>query len=439
MRIGLNCLRTAPGYGGGVNSFTFGLLDGFAATRRTHQFVLFHTPENASIFSKYADAPNFRLVTINEKNRWTGRGAINFLPERVRNRLHRDKPNFFVVTNEEKNAWMARGAFKLLPWRVRYRLPLLALNRWWNSVYAKEMLAHADIFYVPYAPPALFPYPDAPTVYSIHDLQHAHYPQFFSSEQLLERRALFASCGEHAALIQASSEQMRDDFLANISGLTPDRIVVIREGVDVKRYAQPPANNDVRSRYGLPDSFMYYPAQLWHHKNHITVLKAVVRLRERGISRPLVLSGAKYPGSQHLFDFISQNNLGDRVFYLGLVPFEDVIALLHAAKFLITSVLYESSSIPILEAAAAGTPVIASHTPANEERTRDLQMQLFTPTDNAELAALLAKVWDDDATIRRQVEHNNVAIRRFAWSSVAEDYLDAFEKLHESSEKRRAG
>ena len=78
---------------------------------------------------------------------------------------------------------------------------------------------------------------------------------------------------------------------------------------------------------------------------------------------------------------------------------------------------------------AAGTPIIASETPANLERARDLQLNLFPPKDDTALAALLEKIWDDEALRAAQVQHNSRAIGKFDWPNIAEDYLDAFERL----------
>ncbi len=153
--------------------------------------------------------------------------------------------------------------------------------------------------------------------------------------------------------MQASSKQMYADFLKNLPSLTPDKVVVIREGVNVAVYTQSSADDSITARHGLPKDFLFYPAQLWQHKNHITILKALLHLKRQGIVIPLVLTGAKYSGAQPLFDFIDQNDLSGQVFHIGLVPYEDIIALHRVARFLITASLFESSSLPILEAAAA--------------------------------------------------------------------------------------
>jgi glycosyltransferase involved in cell wall biosynthesis len=402
MRVGINCLRIDPGYKGGVNSFTFGLIDGFAASRRGHEFVIFAGQFNRHIFARYETLSNFRVVQIDD------------LTPSARQRPVRGA---------------ARKMFYALPWWIRYRLPLLYVNRWLNEPYDRQMSEDADVIFTPYAPSPLFPFPDTPTLYSIHDLQHIHFSQFFTPEQMLEREANFATAVEHAAMIQATTRQMRDEFLEHFPTLTADRVVIIPEGVDVDSFVQNDFRPDVRERYSLPKHFAFYPAQLWHHKNHITILKALARLKEQGTIVPLVLTGARYSASQPLFDFIVEHDLTAQVFYLGLVPYEDVIALYRAARFLVTASLYEAGSIPMLEAAAAGTPIIGSAIPSHTEHSEELRMQLFLPTNDAALAELIARVWDDDALIASQVKFNNKAIQKFTWKNAAERYLDAFESM----------
>lgn len=395
MRVGLNCLRTAPNYKGGINSFTFGLIDGLSVNGGGHDYVIFAGPHNRHLFEEIAKRPHFSMVEINENNAIEDRRAI-----------------------------------EALSWPIRFSLPFRHVNRLLNGEHAATMDAYADIHYAPYGPSPLFPYTSKPTIYSIHDIQQLHYPDFFSAEQLRERHVALTDCVEHAAIVQASSTHMKEDFTKHFPTLDPSRVLVIYEGVDVAEFAKPPEGVNVREIHNLPEQFLYYPAQLWYHKNHITVLKALARLRGMGVRIPLVMTGAKYPGaSDAIFKFIDDNNLADQVHYVGLVSREEIIALYHAARFLITAVLYESSSIPILEAAAAGTAVLASRTPPNIERQQDLQIELFGPTDDVELAQVLSGAWTDDALIARQVEHNRQAIGRFRWSEIARQYVTMFESL----------
>jgi glycosyltransferase involved in cell wall biosynthesis len=395
MRVGVNCMRIYPSYQGGTNSFTLGLLDGFARAGGDHEFRIFVAPWNREMFEKYAGLPNFELVEIDESD-------------------HR---------------WLRR-LLRFLPLPLRHRLPVNAPNRVLNARLADLLAREADVMYVPYVPPPrTFPFPDVPTVYSIHDIQQVHFPEFFTPEEHVVREASFAKCVEHATVIQASSRYMAQDFCDHFAKLNDSNVEVIPEGVDVDLFSRSDPGNDVAERYGLPDSFLFTPAQLWHHKNHLTILKALRRLRERGLVLPWVLTGAEYNAADGVLEFVRQNGLEDQFFHLGVVPFEDVIALHHRARFLVTASLYESSSLPVLEAAAAGTPIVAGAIPPHEEMAEHLEMRLFTPTDDEELAAVLEEAWSDEATSKAQVAANRDGVLRYSWDNAALMYLQLFERL----------
>src|SRR4029077_4542779 len=119
----------------------------------------------------------------------------------------------------------------------------------------------------------------------------------------------------------------------------------------------------------------------------------------------------------------------EQVLYLGVVPFEDVIALYHEARFLLTASLYESSSIPILEAAAAGTPIRAGRIPPHEEMAEHLEMRLFAPKDDEDLASVLEEAWGDERTREAQAEANRVAVQGYSWDNAASMYVELFERL----------
>jgi glycosyltransferase involved in cell wall biosynthesis len=394
MRIGVNCLGADPSYKGGTNSFTLGLLDGFSRVGAAHEFKIFVTPRNRTMFEAYAAVPNFDVVEIDEADhRW-----LSAIHERLPSGLKR------LLLRHTRDAF--------------------------DSPRAGALARDADVLYVPNVPPPrFFPFPDAPTVYSIHDIQQVHYPEFFTREELARREAAFAKCVEHAAVVQASSHYMAQDFQEHFPGLNQSNVEVIPEGVDIEFFSSRRNCEDVVARYDLPDSFLFTPAQLWHHKNHLTILKALKRLKERELVIPLVLTGAEYSSAEQVVDFIAANGLGAQVFYLGVVPFEDIVTLHQCARYLVTASLYESSSIPILEAAAAGTPIIASSIPPHEEMAEHLQMRLFAPTDEAELAGVLSTAWADTEEGVAQAAANRVAVQRYSWDNAARMYLELFERL----------
>ena len=336
--------------------------------------------------------------------------------------------NFKIIQIDGLFTRIGRGLFNRTPASLRFRLPYRRYSHFLNRGDAERIAQAVDVQYVPYCPMPIFPFPEVPTIYSIHDLQHVHYPQFFTASERLVRDFAFADTVAHAALIQASTEHMAGEFAANFSNLPLQKIIVIPEGVDITAFGKTP-ERDVRSHYGLPEQFLFYPAQLWPHKNHITIFRALAQLKSSGIDIPLVLTGARYTGLDELLPYLTAGT-PNNIHYLGVVPYSDIIALHRAARFLVTASLYESSSIPILEACAAGTPIIASAAPAHVEQAKILQMQLFPSSNPEALADILRNTWNDDALIARHIAHNAEAIKAFTWNKAAERYLDAMESMH---------
>jgi glycosyltransferase involved in cell wall biosynthesis len=392
MRIGINCLRIDRSYVGGLNTFTLGLLNGFTAAGNGHRFILYVTQSNQPLFAKFEKWPNFEVVVT--KDRTLG----------VRKRLC-------------QAGLLSRS-------REFYRI---ASNLAYRGIQAK-MDSDSDIIYTPSVVLQSF-HTRRPTVLSMHDIQHVHYPEFFTWEKRLSRRITYGLSARYASYLQASSEFIRADLLAHFPDMPPERVEMISEGVTVEEFAERRDTSQLCLRYDLPERFLFYPAQLWPHKNHLTVLKALKQIEEHeGTKIPLVMAGANFSAAAAIARFISDEGM-DYTRYLGKVPFEDLVGLYQKAEFLIAAGLYESSCLPVLEAAAAGAPIIAARIPPNEELGQKLQLNLFSPLDVQELAKLILSLWSDQTTASAQTAHNRRNISFYSWENAARKYISLFERI----------
>lgn len=393
MNIGFDATRADPHYVGGVNTYLLGLLRGLLNISGTHRVQLYVSHKNAHIFQEFSDHPviDFIVFPTNPKEEWLRRSLAYLSGYSGSPRFHKN------IANHLFKDW------------VRF------------------VEDRSDVVYIPTT--TLFPYQfRKPTIVSMHDIQQVHFPQFFSNRERLQRKIKFGLTAEFATKIQASSQFIKQDLLSHFKDLTPAQICVISEGVSIEEFSKP-RNVDVISKYSIPPDFLFFPAQLWPHKNHMTVLKALERLQRNSKKTiPLVLTGAKFSAADAIFAFIKEHDL-KKVRYLGKVPFDDLVALYQKARYFITAVLYESSSLPFLEAAAAGCATIVSDTPPNREISKILATQLFDPLDDKALAELLARIWDDDSVRKSQAEHNRIAVEHYRWENVAKGYMKVFESL----------
>jgi glycosyltransferase involved in cell wall biosynthesis len=394
MRVAINCLQIDPYYVGGVNTYTLGLLEGFAGIANSCRFRLYVTSANRHLFEKFRKYDHFELVAIEN-------GYLLF----------------------QKNI---RRAALLSFSRALYK-------RTSDLVFGKirKEMDESDVIYTPTVVLQCFD-SRKPTVLSMHDIQHCHYPEFFGWHRRLSRRITYGLSARYANYFQASSHFIKEDLLAHFTEIGAEQIDVIPEGVHAAEFAIQKDFDTHLERYCLPERFLFCPAQLWPHKNHLTILRALKNIENTyGLKIPLVLTGAKFSAAAQVFDFIAEQSM-TYVLYLGKVPFHDLVALYQRAAFLITAVLYESSSLPILEAAAAGTPVIASRTPPNEEIGRILQLNMFEPLDAEDLARLLFSLWRDEKMASSQAAYNHEHIDLYSWENAAKKYVELFERIANS-------
>lgn len=391
MRIGIECLRADPGYVGGLNTYILGLLDGLGAAESNHSFQLYATDGNRRLFGRYEALENFELVVLD---------SASF---RARQRLCRA-------------ALLAPGGELYRRMSARLFEPLREI-----------MDAGSDLIYTPTVSVLCFDH-RKPTLLSMHDIQHLHYPEFFSWPRRRSRKVTCGLSALYANYFQASSEFIKRDMLAHFPGISPEQITVIPEGVNLEEFSTP-RSVAMLERYKLAPRFLFFPAQLWPHKNHLTVLEALHRVEQRhGVKIPLVMTGAPYSAGPTISRFLRVHQI-DYVRYLGTVHFDHLVALYQQAALVLSPGLYESNSLPILEAAAAGTAVIASKIPPNEELADSLQLNLFEPLDDQELAELIFGLWQDEGICRGQAAHNRDQVAGFSWESAARRYLNLIERI----------
>lgn len=135
----------------------------------------------------------------------------------------------------------------------------------------------------------------------------------------------------------------------------------------------------MRATYNLPRRFFFLPNQFWQHKNHSAIVAALAKLKDAGSLAdvpPIVLTGlnkdVRNPG--HFDDLMSRvraHGVESHFRYLGLVPYDHVLALNATCERMINPSLFEGWSTPIEEAKALGTPLLLSDIAIHREQAPD--------------------------------------------------------------------
>lgn len=250
----------------------------------------------------------------------------------------------------------------------------------------------------------LFPLTSSPSVQFplawmgwIPDLQHKHYPEYFSARELAQRDGAFAQLSRRVPRLILSSRTVQADmeyFYPSVK----ERINVIhfRSVPDAGMYTGDPAA--VRTKYSLPSKFLLVSNQFWAHKNHQTLFEAIKRLRDRHCEVPLVCTGstADYRNPSYfpnLEAWIRQHQLEGLIRIVGLIPADDRMQLMRAAAAIVQPSLFEGWSTILEEGRMLGKVAFVSD--ISTHREQDLpNASYFAPTDAEDLADQIAARWD---------------------------------------------
>jgi glycosyltransferase involved in cell wall biosynthesis len=143
--------------------------------------------------------------------------------------------------------------------------------------------------------------------------------------------------------------------------------------------------------------FIFYPAQTWPHKNHLNLIEALALLRDRfGIVIPLVSSGKRNAFYQVIKVRVASLALADQVQFLDYVSEQRLGALFSLARAVVIPTKFESLSLPIWEAFAAGRAVACSNVTSLPMQVAGAAL-LFDPNDVESMALAIRKIWEDDA------------------------------------------
>lgn len=211
------------------------------------------------------------------------------------------------------------------------------------------------------------------TIAWIPDFQHRYLPHLFGRIAWWKRELGFRAQVAAGRSIMLSSESARRDC-ERFYPATAGRTHVVRFAVPMHRSVCMADARAVADRYGLPDHYVFMPNQFWQHKNHVLVLEALARLRDRGREDLVVVASGKtldprMPGHfAALQGRIATLRLERQFRILGMVPYEDLAALMRASDALLNPSLFEGWSTTVEEARAAGVPMLLSDLDVHREQ-----------------------------------------------------------------------
>ena len=376
LRVGYSLATLAPGVVGGAESYARGLLDGLrTATGQALRLRVIANPTAAAAYRPRLQDTDVELVEV------PGRFTLGLAPR----------------------------ALSMLGMTLAAR-PL-----------ARRFADGLDVLHHPMT----IPLPRArgiPVVQTLQDMQHREHPEYFSRAELAFRRLAYDGGARRADRVITATAHARDQIVEHL-GIDPGRIDVIPHGLDHARFAPPPvpADAELLAPLQLPGRFVFYPANMWPHKNHERLIAAIALTERREVH--LVLTGQDYGGLDELRERARRAGVHERIHHLGHVPAGLLPPLYRAAAGLVFPSLFEGFGIPVIEAMACGCPVATSDRSALPEVVAGAGL-LFDATDPADIARAIDALAAEDRAPRAAAGLARAA--EFSWERCAAEHLASY-------------
>ena len=264
-----------------------------------------------------------------------------------------------------------------------------------------------------------------PQVALAHDLNHELYPELYADER---GRWLRRQCRDflgHATRIIAVSERTKQDIV-RFYGLDPSTIDVVYHGTN-RTIFYPDRDYTalalLRANTGLTSPYLLYVGGRWTYKNFRTLLEAFA---QSSLKEKLMLAVAGPAWSQSEVQRLKELGLEA---YVRLIPNpsdDDLRALYSAASAFVYPSCHEGFGIPLLEAMACGTLILASDTEVFREVAGDAAMY-FNPNNATEISRMLEAALDEP-TRREYIARGFDRVEQFSWDKCADQTYEIYEK-----------
>jgi len=198
-----------------------------------------------------------------------------------------------------------------------------------------------------------------PLVYTHHTFFDGYVHYIPLNRKLLQKLSVLGSrtyCN-HSTLVLTPSHPMRDLLMEY--GVR-EKIVVLPTGIDLESFTNNKLDNSTRQRYGISKStkLLLYVGRIGEEKNLDFLLKSF-RIVANRISDVHLLLVGDGPLKYQLIDLAKELDIASQLSFTGYLPRSEVISCCASADLFVFSSMTETQGLVLLEAMAAGTPVVA--------------------------------------------------------------------------------
>jgi len=287
-------------------------------------------------------------------------------------------------------------------------------------------IIHAHDWLVAYATRVLKKSYNIPLITTIHATEYGRNSGIHTDMQRTIHNVEKWLINESDRLI-VNSNYMKDELLS-IFNIQSDKISIISNGVDLKKFNNVYADVAFRENYAAKnEKIVFYVGRLVNEKGLHVLLNAIPQILSTFNNVKFVIAG-KGPCLNNLIELSQKLNIMNRVYFTGFVSEEVLLKLYKCSDIAVFPSTYEPFGIVALEGMVAGIPVVVSDTGGLKEIVNHKEdgMKFYSGNSDS-LADCLLELLSDDSLSNKI---RNVALQKvhklYNWDNISERILNEY-------------
>lgn len=218
---------------------------------------------------------------------------------------------------------------------------------------------------------------------TIYDAGPFLFPEAWKFAERIYWQQMFKLAGRFSDGIITISQKSKET-LTEALNVSPDKIHFNLIGINHTQFhvIEASKNQRVKEKYNLPEKFLFWVGLMMETKNISTLIKAFAKAKEDGLEHKLVLGGRDGREKNNVKVLIQELGIESEVIFLGFIDDKDLASVYNLADIFVFPSKHEGFGLPIVEAMACGTPVIASNSFSHPEVIGDAGILFETMNEN---------------------------------------------------------
>lgn len=272
------------------------------------------------------------------------------------------------------------------------------------------------------------------SIVTLHNMGVFLEPDCYAKIRQIKERALAKYMSKKCDRVIAVSQSVKNDAI-RLLGIPSSRFDVVYSGLDSRFFEDPPVSIfEIKRKFNIRKKYILFLGTVTPINNITRLLEAfqqfknMLSLAEEEFPYQLVIAGKRGWLSQEYGKIAKDLRIAKDIVFTGYVSGDEILPLFKGAEFFTMPSLYEGFGTTILEAFAAGTPVIASKVSSLPEIAGDAVLWV-NPVDIQEIAQAFNTMAQNEQLRRELREKGNKQANLFSWKTVAEETLKIYRNV----------